>query len=177
LVLVSILTAYYVCRLVVLVFMGTSRSDKTAHESSWIMQIPLGILAIFAAASGFLHLPEALHPEFIVVTLLAIGLMIAWCYRRFSQVQTSDEKTGIVFRKFYIDEIYNGLIVRPILLLARFFWTIFEPVILELPATILGKSVMFSGRRLKQIQNGHIGFYLLVMTAAIAVILVQLLWI
>lgn len=177
LVFVSILTAYYVCRLVVLVFMGTARSDKTAHESSWIMQIPLGILAIFAAASGFLHLPETLDIKLVVGTVVIIGLMIAWCYRRFSQVQVSDEKSSLISNKFYIDEMYNGLIIRPILLLARFFSTIFDPVILELPATILGKSVMFSGRRLKQIQNGHIGFYLLVMTAAIAVILVQLLWI
>lgn len=58
----AMLTAFYMTRLMALTFWGGSRVDKSVHphESSAIMTIPLIILAILAAVSGFVGVPHAI---------------------------------------------------------------------------------------------------------------------
>jgi NADH-quinone oxidoreductase subunit L len=53
------ITAFYTSRQMYLVFEGTPRTDvaEHAHESPKVMTVPLGILAIFAFAAGFIGLP------------------------------------------------------------------------------------------------------------------------
>src|SRR5213078_4607501 len=62
----AFLTAFYMLRLVVVVFFGRPRSDRAraGREAPWVMIIPLIVLAIPAFAAGFgfvtklfLHLP------------------------------------------------------------------------------------------------------------------------
>jgi NADH-quinone oxidoreductase subunit L len=58
----AMLTAFYMTRLMALTFWGKSRVDKSVHphESSAIMTIPLIVLAILAAVSGFVGVPHAI---------------------------------------------------------------------------------------------------------------------
>lgn len=56
-------TAFYMFRLVNLVFNGEERFDSSRihpHESPKVMTIPLGILAVLSALGGFLGIPYAL---------------------------------------------------------------------------------------------------------------------
>jgi len=60
--LASVLTAFYMTRLYVLVFLGQSRSPGVhPHESPPVMSAPLWCLAIGSAVVGFLELPHFLH--------------------------------------------------------------------------------------------------------------------
>ncbi len=60
-VITSLLTSFYMFRLLFLVFYGSYRGDSTTftkiHESPKVMTIPLAILAILAFAGGFLNIP------------------------------------------------------------------------------------------------------------------------
>jgi len=60
---VSLLTAFYMCRLFALVFLGEFRGPKTkhAHESPAVMTVPLVILAIGSLVAGFLCTPHEWH--------------------------------------------------------------------------------------------------------------------
>jgi NADH-quinone oxidoreductase subunit L len=53
---VAALTAFYTFRLFFVVFFGKEKSDhaKHAHESSWVITLPLIILAVFAAIGGLI---------------------------------------------------------------------------------------------------------------------------
>ena len=57
----SALTAFYMCRLVLLAFFGRSRVDHEVahhvHESPPVMTVPLVILAVLAAGAGVWGLP------------------------------------------------------------------------------------------------------------------------
>jgi NADH-quinone oxidoreductase subunit L len=57
-------TSFYMVRLTVLVFFGKPRMDHhTAshlHESSWLMTLPLAILAVFATIGGYVSLPHGI---------------------------------------------------------------------------------------------------------------------
>jgi NADH-quinone oxidoreductase subunit L len=58
----ALLTAFYIFRLLFLVFSGTFRGSeeqmKHAHESPSVMTVPLMILAVLAAFGGFMGVPE-----------------------------------------------------------------------------------------------------------------------
>jgi NADH-quinone oxidoreductase subunit L len=53
----ALLTAFYMTRQVAYVFFGHWRGGKPAHESPTVMLMPLGILAFFAMALGFIGTP------------------------------------------------------------------------------------------------------------------------
>ncbi|MBI4928026.1 MAG: NADH-quinone oxidoreductase subunit L [Anaerolineae bacterium] len=58
--LTALLTAFYTMRLITLTFLGEPRSKSAehAHESKWVMVIPLMVLAFFAVAAGWVGIPE-----------------------------------------------------------------------------------------------------------------------
>ncbi len=64
-VLASLLTAFYMFRLLFLVFFGSSRVSSgkmdTMHESPRVMTVPLILLAVLSTSAGLLGIPEAFH--------------------------------------------------------------------------------------------------------------------
>ncbi len=129
-VLTAFLTAFYVSRLLVVVFFGKPRSQpaRASGESPFVMTGPLivlGLLSIFGGvpffAQNFLVLPH--EKEFLaVVPALALLAMVfgaglaIWLYRN----RASDPLEVDLFRnRFYIDNFYDWLIDSTQGLLAR----------------------------------------------------------
>jgi NADH-quinone oxidoreductase subunit L len=117
----AFLTAFYVVRLLVIVFFGDTRSEvaRQSKESPLVMTGPLIVLAILAALGGFgffarnfLALPVEKEAG-LFVPVLAFGALIAGSglaiaiYRN----QTREPIDVEVLRhKFYFDEFYASLI-------------------------------------------------------------------
>src|SRR5690606_6060271 len=61
LVFTAFLTSFYSWRLMFMTFHGKTRAEpevyKHAHESPWVMRIPLFVLAVGAVAAGFVFAP------------------------------------------------------------------------------------------------------------------------
>jgi NADH-quinone oxidoreductase subunit L len=126
----AFLTAFYVMRLLVIVFFGTPRSEvaRESGESPLVMTGPLIVLALLTTLGGFaffarkfLALPIEKEAAIfvpalaIIVLILGSGLAIA-LYRN----RTSDPlDVEILRRKFYFDEFYVWLIDWTQELLAR----------------------------------------------------------
>jgi NADH-quinone oxidoreductase subunit L len=126
----AFLTAFYVIRMLVIVFFGNPRGEsaRDSRESSLVMTGPLIVLAILATLGGFaffarnfLALPvEKEAASFvsvlaIVAVILGSGLAIA-IYRG----RPSDPMDVELLRhKFYFDELYSWLIRWSQELLAR----------------------------------------------------------
>ena len=136
-------------RQIFMVFFGGGRTEaaKHAHESPKVMLVPLIILAALSVVGGAMNLPKLewltqwlehtieIHPgEFnilvaglsTVVALTGIGLAY-WIYGRRPMMTADDplEKgLGPIFTflngKWYVDELYNALIIRPFEALSRF---------------------------------------------------------
>ena len=117
----AFLTAFYVIRMLVIVFFGTPHSDiaRESRESPPVMTVPLTVLALLAALGGFaffarnfLTLPVEKEVP-ILVPVLAIlalivgsGLAIA-LYRNRAHDPIDVE---VLRHKFYFDEFYSWLI-------------------------------------------------------------------
>ena len=117
----AFLTAFYVIRMLVIVFFGNARSDiaRESHESPPVMTVPLIVLAILATLGGFaffarsfLALPVEREVA-IFVPALAIGALIAGSglaialYRNRASEPVDLE---LLRHKFYFDEVYSSLI-------------------------------------------------------------------
>jgi NADH-quinone oxidoreductase subunit L len=145
------MTAFYMWRLCFLTFFGAPRNQHRydhAHESPNVMTWPLVFLAGLSICSGWVALPwlehgfssfvyhgEAHHaePEYllmVVSTLVSVsGIGLAWLmYHR--KAISADEIAArfkpvytLLYNKYYFDELYDLIIVRPVMATARFLWT------------------------------------------------------
>jgi NADH-quinone oxidoreductase subunit L len=117
----AFLTAFYVIRMLVIVFFGNPRSDsaRQGRESPPVMTWPLIVLAILATLGGFgffarnfLALPvenevAAFVPVLAIVALIVGGGLAFTLYRGRS---TEAVNVELLRHKFYFDEFYNWLI-------------------------------------------------------------------
>jgi NADH-quinone oxidoreductase subunit L len=126
----AFLTAFYVIRLLVIVFFGKPRSDiaRNSGESPPVMTVPLIVLALLATIGGFaffarnfLTLPVEKEVAIIVPALAIVALIVGSglaiaLYRN----QTAEPVDVEILRhKLYFDEFYSWLIYWTQELLAR----------------------------------------------------------
>jgi NADH-quinone oxidoreductase subunit L len=126
----AFLTAFYMLRLVVVVFFGKPRSDRarTGREAPWVMIGPLILLAIPAFAAGFgfvarlfVQLPAEqeigwLVPGMALAATVAGALVAIVLYRN---RQTDPIDFAPCRERFYFDELYSFLIRATQELLAK----------------------------------------------------------
>ena len=140
----AMLTAFYMFRLYFIVFAGAEK--KKAHESPAVLSVPLIVLGVLSVCAGWVGLPwmkkgivsfltgpqahGAHHgPNYGVMgtSLLVAGAGILLAYATYMKNWVSREAFSrrlpllykLFYNKYYIDEIYLTLIVRPIVKLAR----------------------------------------------------------
>ncbi len=117
--LTAFLTAFYMTRLFVIVFLGDARSDaaKHGHDGPVAMTVPLMILGVLSVIAGYgtshYFLPEHEEAHHAIVPVLAIGAFLAgtaggWVLYK---GQAKDPILIPLFKnKFYFDELYAALI-------------------------------------------------------------------
>jgi NADH-quinone oxidoreductase subunit L len=126
----AFLTAFYMLRLVVVVFFGKPRSDhaRMGREAPWVMIGPLILLAIPAFASGFSFVARIfvqvpveketgwLVPGMALGAALAGAVLAIMLYRN---RQSDPIALAPLRQRFYFDELYSFLIRATQELLAK----------------------------------------------------------
>lgn len=169
-------------------FRGTEEQKHHLHESPSLITIPLIILAVLAAIGGAINLPGSmwlnhfLEPilvakheahelgahEFMLMGIALAGAIIAiiWAYSKYiKQSFVPEEDTQMVgfyktiYNKYYVDEFYTFLIVKPLNGLSNFFRTTLEPALGQIVFSLgtLANGISNQGRK---IQTGSVGLYL-----------------
>jgi NADH-quinone oxidoreductase subunit L len=128
------MTAFYVFRAFFMTFFGKYRGQEHPHESPPVMLVPLVILAALSLAGGYLfNVPEFLHTVFPAVeapeevgpkaVAIAAGLFgIALAYLMYvvkpgipdSMASGAKGLYTLVYNKYFVDEIYDAAVVRPL---------------------------------------------------------------
>lgn len=204
----SILTAFYMFRLVFLTFFnkfrGTKEQEDRLHESPAPMTMPLIILAVLAAIGGLISIPgsswlnkflapvitnNALsHPhelgttEYILMALAVVGALIGigYAYTKYMKnkhVPVNDNNVPglqkLLVEKYYIDDIYQFLIVQPLNYMGSFFKKNVE-VLISGMVSAFGFVASELSYQAKKSQNGNIGLYLFVFVIGVSAILYYL---
>ena len=194
------LTAFYMSRVMILTFAGTPRYDinNPPHESSFLMLLPMGILAIGSVASGFLlargealvhwleplfeahegHGKEILPPVVISLMALAvviIGAVFAWFkYGRGPIADTAPTNvsifTRIARRDLLQDDFNESVFMRPGQALTRLLVKT-DDVVVDGTVRGVAAATLGSGGALRSTQTGFVRSYAaLIVIGAIALI-------
>ena len=182
-------------------FRGTPEQEHHLHESPPAMTIPLIILAILSIIGGFVGIPEALmhggdkltaflspviavHETHEVSPTTEYGLMalstglvlamILFAWIKFKNYQRS-EATGfgkVLENKWYVDELYDKIIVQPLHKLGGFLKTVIEGSVIDGLVNGVGKAVNYSSRQIRLLQSGQVGSYVLLMVLSMLLIFI-----
>ncbi|HEX9016258.1 MAG TPA: NADH-quinone oxidoreductase subunit L [Chloroflexota bacterium] len=154
------------------------------HESPWVMAAPLVILMVPSLLSGFWGSPfwpglnvgsflegkhEAVEVNGIVMALSIVaglgGIALAWVmyYRR----SLSPEKVAgwfgpmytVLINKWWIDEFYNGVIVKYLVLGTARLMLLFDTYVVDATVNGVGSATRSAGGLLRQVQTGKLQNY------------------
>ena len=125
------------------------------------------------------HPSEFAEYTIIIVAVVVLALIVLWAINRYirkASVPAGDDAQtpairNLIYHKYYIDEIYDAIIVKPINWIGLQFNNIVEKEMIDDFINSIGKSVVWGGKTLRLVQSGAIGFYIFVMVAGIIVIL------
>jgi NADH-quinone oxidoreductase subunit L len=109
-----------------------------------------------------------------VSTLLALTLAL-YALSRFSKKPELGEPVGFgkwMADKFYVDEFYDALIVKPLNGLADFFNRVIEKNVIDGLVNGTGRLVQYGSRQLRYLQSGQVGGYVLLMVIGIVFLFV-----
>jgi NADH-quinone oxidoreductase subunit L len=109
-----------------------------------------------------------------VVLLTLVIIIYAW--NRYSRYQASTtEEAGfskLLSHRWYVDELYDAVIVRPVNALAQFFNTVVEKSGIDGIVNGVGKSIQYGSRQIRLLQSGQVGNYILLMVISIVIFFV-----
>jgi NADH-quinone oxidoreductase subunit L len=166
---IAFMTAFYMWRLCFLTFTGSPRDQHRydhAHESPGVMTYPLMLLAFLSIFAGWVGIPalehgfaafvyheHAYHPHFnwgmallsTVVALSGVGLAYLMYYKR----SISPEKVAaalkplykLTYNKYYFDEIYQVIIINPLMAFGRLMWS-FDARVIDGFVNLVGKATI-----------------------------------
>ncbi len=134
---------------------------------------------VFAQSNAIMAKPETKHStEYMLMAISVVGSLIALLYawNKFSKYEKTDaEETGIskvLANKWYIDELYDSIIVRPLKSLAAFLNDIIEKNIIDGFVNGIGKAVNYGSRQIRLLQSGQVGTYIMLMVFGILILFI-----
>jgi len=196
----SLLTAFYMFRLIFLALFGKPRSEFKARESFNALTIPLVILAVLSIFSGFLGTPFSgyafqkfvyfgqphaleINPAeiFLMAALAAVAVLgIALAYSFYilnNKILPAALRVKfsflyrIIYNKYYIDEIYEFILIKPCARAADLLSRIDADYIIDGFAGCVTKAVNLSSQFLRLVQTGFIYSYLWVALFGLTIML------
>lgn len=78
----------------------------------------------------------------------------------------------LVYKKFYVDEIYDAVFVKPLNALSGFLYRIFDVKFIDGIVNSVSKGLTSTSGVIRFVQSGHVGFYIFAMVFGIIAIFV-----
>ncbi|WHZ08929.1 MAG: NADH-ubiquinone oxidoreductase chain L [Cytophagales bacterium] len=212
-VIASLLTVFYMFRLLFITFYGKNRSSEETihhiHESPASITIPLIVLAVLSAAGGFMGVPEILGgsnwiehflspvfakshevmteytmshtTEYVLMGVIVVFtlVMIALAYVRYvsrARVPASEGSElsvahRIIYHKYYIDEFYESIVVKPFYWISKLFDIVIEKSGIDRLVNLISESLQDWSNRFRKLQNGYVGFYIFIMVIGVILVI------
>jgi NADH-quinone oxidoreductase subunit L len=182
-------TALYAARAFILAFLGAPRDDLHPHESPALMTIPMGILAVAAAAGGLLGLTdhglihellafaEPEHVAFglgvgqlivIATAVSVVGLLLGWFVYGSGRIDwmalraRTQPLQRALERGWYVDDLYGGFVVTPGKAVSAFAAYVFDRRVVDGAVNGVGRIFDRSATAGRRIQTGFVRTYALV---------------
>jgi NADH-quinone oxidoreductase subunit L len=109
----------------------------------------------------------------VSVGLALIAILYAWT--RFSKHPEKAEPTGagkLLANKWYVDELYDNIVAKPLLALARVLNNVIEKSGIDGVVNGVGRGVQYAGRQIRLMQSGQVGNYILMMVLSVVLMII-----
>lgn len=148
-----------------------------AHNAHWLAQY---LSEVFAPSQAILQAHAVSHStEWILmglsVLVAIIALTIAIKMYKGATKDTDAAPQGfakVLANKWYIDELYQAIIINPLNALAKFFNQVIEPKFIDGIVNGVGSLVQYGSRQLRWLQSGQVGAYILLMVLGVLLLFV-----
>lgn len=134
---------------------------------------------VFAHSAKLLgaHHPEH-QTELIlmgVTTIFSVAVCV-WAWNKYKNVTTftpaKNAFARLVENKFYVDEMYDAIIINPYRRLGNFLHNVFDKKGIDGIVNGVGRGVNYGSRQLRLLQSGQVGSYLLLMVIGMLVLFI-----
>jgi len=182
-------------------FRGTHDQEHHLHESPFAMTLPLILLAVASAIAGAIGVPELMGGHHwlshqlapivgeakeaglsastewalmgVSVTIAVVSLLIALSiYRKKADGEPQTALGKFLYNKWYIDELYETIILNPLNKFAGFLKEVVEKNIIDGAVNGTGKLVQYSARQIRLLQSGQVGYYILFMVLSMVLLFI-----
>ncbi len=197
-VITAFLTAFYMFRMLFIVFIKDQENQHNIHKLSKTMTMPLIVLAIGAGLAGFLNaneayggadlfshfinLPDVLFTPthtleyslgFLNTIVATLGIFVA--YRMFivkTVIQPSENTVWnkLVINKFFVDELYDKIIVKPLFFLSTHTKKTFDNLIVDGFINLVVSIWMKLSFKFGNMHNGKVQYYSLYILIGVSMI-------
>jgi NADH-quinone oxidoreductase subunit L len=179
------MTAFYMFRLFFVTFWKETRASHEVthhiHESPWTMTGPLVILAVLSVIGGWsfvFPVGQWLEPIFgghhphvpalirwLPTVMGGSGIFLAYIMygRKANPAEGMEEPVAVwhkgALNKWYIDEIYDTIVVRPMTALADGFWKLVDVKVIDATVNDTAQVTGMFGGALRLWQTGNVQNY------------------
>lgn len=137
------------------------------------------VFADSVAKAGEFHLEHTTEYILMGISAVAAVIMAIIAYRQYvskAVVPLSDDSprsalSRLSYRKFYVDELYDTLVVRPLNALSLFFYRKVDKGGIDGIVNGLGGAAGESSKGIRLLQSGNVGFYIFMMVIAVVALL------
>lgn len=155
---------------------GGLNIPEALHGSGWLNEF---LTPVFADTNRMVEPAHLVHQtEYLLMGISAIGaicmaIFAYWRYVKRQDVPPSDQQAAggalykLSYQKLYIDQLYDAVITRPLQAASRFFHTVVERSGIDALVNGIGELFHASGRGIRLLQSGHVGFYLFMMVIGV----------
>ncbi|HEY8402850.1 MAG TPA: NADH-quinone oxidoreductase subunit L [Cytophagaceae bacterium] len=123
-------------------------------------------------------LSHAMEWALMGISTIAVLSVIAFAYVTYVSKSVRPTKEGehaglsnMLYNKYYIDELYHAIIVKPLNWLSGQVYTLLEVKVIDNFVNAWGKGVNSGSKSLRFVQSGNLSFYLFLMVIGIILIL------
>ena len=163
------------------VFGGLIGVPEVLGGHHWLAQFLSPVLVYTKAVSGEAvpldHATEYLLMGISVgAALLAISIAyVTYVSRKVLPISDAENRSflsKLSYHKFYIDEVYEALITRPLDAISTFFYKVVDKLGIDGLVNGAGTTAKEASKTLRLIQTGNVGFYIFMMVAGIVALLI-----
>lgn len=158
---------------------GFMNIPEALGGSGWLTEFLNPVLAQSQPLLVAHHLGYETEYVLMGVVIALTVVMILLAYIRYVKKNTIPVAEGkptnaihqVVYHKYFVDELYDILIVKPLYWLSGRFDTVIERLAIDRVVNSVGGIVVESSKVLRLLQQGGIGFYIFAMVLGVVVML------
>ena len=133
---------------------------------------------VFAESAKLQHAHETAHnTEYMLMAISVLLSLIAIFYaiakfRKRPELNEPEGASKLLANKWYVDELYDAAIVRPLGSFGKFLNNVMERSVIDGLVNGVGRFLQYGSRQIRLVQSGQVGSYVLLMVLGMLVFFV-----